>query len=292
MINNPNGLPIVTGGFTEVNPRATDRPVPASLPPSSATFVAAARPEPVIIPAEAPTEAPAPAATVAAPAPPAAPLPTAASPAPAPAAPEAPLAPEVPAEVESAASIAARLAPSPLDSVPVPVPGPSAASIAARLALVADRLDPAPVDKIAVARAALIDAGLPTTVIDGVPPVGPGIVTKAATATASGAVAVAKGGWNLTKAAGRVTIGLKTLAVATVTALIGLADSLQGIDIVGTASKYLHVTVAPGDIMVVLSAIFALLRLVSTTSVFQSWRKVSPLGAGGSDSLVDDPEDK
>lgn len=148
-----------------------------------------------------------------------------------------------------------------------------------------DRL--APVDKMAAARAALIAAGLPTDVVDGIPPVpaGPGIVSRAATAT----VAVVKAPFHFTAWLNGAVTGIRALLFFGVTGGIGLLDSLNGIDLSSLLETYLGGTkVKPGDIMVLMAVAGALLRLITRTPVFVRWRSAAHAG-GASDSKVDEP---
>lgn len=195
-------------------------------------------------------------------------------------------------EPVSAPAAAPQAAP-PAASLPTPTAAPAAptASPAAldpvEASLNKAALAAVPVDKMAAARAALIAAGLPTDVVDGIPPVpaGPGIVSRATNAT----VAVVKAPFRFTAWLNGAVTGIRALLFFGVTGGIGLLDSLNGIDLSSLLETYLGGTkVKPGDIMVLMAVAGALLRLITRTPVFVRWRSAAHAG-GASDSKVDEP---
>lgn len=192
---------------------------------------------------------------------------------------------EVPAAVphvhspEPAPTLAAP-ATGPVVAVPIIEPRGVIATVLRPRGIGSEMVLPPEPDRIALARAALVAAGLPTDVIDGKPPVANGLGT--------GTVKAAAATWNGTKWAAGLVTSVRTLLFFGVTIAVGLLDSLQTIDITGLLSHFTGAKITTGDIMALMGIAGVLLRLVTKGPAFARWSKAAH-GGGGSDSLVDDP---
>lgn len=162
------------------------------------------------------------------------------------------------------APVAAPAAPVPPVVEPVQPPA-AVAPAAAPLAPIAPAPAPAPA---------------PDTTVVVLAPAGPCAAYRAWRAARCAAVTSFVETWNLAKAAGEFVKGMRTLLVFGITAALGLADSLNSIDISGLLESYLGTKVKVGDIMTLMSIGGIMLRLVTNTPVFQSWKASVFVGGG------------
>lgn len=112
-------------------------------------------------------------------------------------------------------------------------------------------------------------------------PVGRCAAYRAARAAVLAPVKAWFAAWNLTKCFNRFITGGRTLIVFGITSALGLADALNGIDLSGLLEGVIGTKVKVGDIITLMSIAAILLRLVSSTPVFQRWQSPAPAGNDG-----------
>lgn len=95
--------------------------------------------------------------------------------------------------------------------------------------------------------------------------------------------------WNWAKCAGRVLNGMRTLLFFGVTGGLALLAKVQDFDLSGIVSRVSGKQIAAEDVMLFMSTAGVVLRFVTSTPVFERWRK-SAQGAKQDDAStgVDD----
>jgi hypothetical protein len=96
------------------------------------------------------------------------------------------------------------------------------------------------------------------------------------------AIVAVVGSWSFAKCINNILTGFRTLIVLSVTGALGLGDSLGGVDITGFIQSH-YPNVKVGDVMLAMTVLGFLLRAITKTPIFQSWRTGRPTGS------VDEP---
>lgn len=91
--------------------------------------------------------------------------------------------------------------------------------------------------------------------------------------------------WLKTKSFASALKGMRTLLFFGVTAVIGVADALNAIDLTGLIQSFTGTTIKAGDLVTLMSIGGILLRLITKTPAFARWQKAAESGG------VDEPTD-
>lgn len=142
----------------------------------------------------------------------------------------------------------------------------------------------------------LVSAPSPVVSEPATPSVPATVVVEEPAQTTTGAVIdtctdAASSAWDLTKCAGRLLNGVRTLLFFAVTGALAFGAKLGDVDISGFISRLTGANVDSSDIVVFMSLSGIVLRWLTTTEVFARW-KTAAKGAIQSDSSsnVDDPD--